>query len=149
MENGILLPCKGTASSLEEFVKAGVIPKGAYSWVDADIGQADSILFVCLEKPAERLVGLAKQRIDNSNLISRDPVLLALGDEVFENRPCFFRATAGSQHVCSLGAGVGRLAGEGSLLFVNRQGFIAHAPHFIRPPEDDVRGNRTWIQFKR
>ena len=81
----VLLPREGYASSLEEFVKAGVIPKGAYSWVYANIGQTDSILFVCLHQPAVRLVRFTQQRIDYSNFICRYPVLVALGDEFRED----------------------------------------------------------------
>src|SRR5688500_12802610 len=99
-------------------------------------------------EPAEGVIEVVEQRVDDCDLVRRNPVLVTLADYVVENGLRFFMLADGGEHVGSFRISGWRVAGKATLLLKRSHHFIVHALAFVRPTQNGVCRNGAGIEFK-
>src|SRR5689334_1472894 len=133
----------------QEIEKAWIGAKFGQVRIDAYEGETNRMFALSLGQPAKRVVEIVEPRVDDRDLVSGDPVLSALRDDVFENRTGFVTFADGGEHVRALRVRGRRVAGETAFLFERRKRFRVFAFQFISPTQNRVRRDRARILFER
>src|SRR5258705_2278634 len=116
--------------------------------VDANEGKSNSMLALCLSQPAERVVAIAEQTVDDRYLIGSNPPLRTIYQKFFQNSACLIMLSCSSEHVCAFSEGGRRVSRKALFLLVGSKGLIVHSFLFIGPTQHCVCGDCTPIKLQ-
>src|SRR5258705_3472487 len=116
--------------------------------VDANERKSNSMLALCLSQPAERVVAIAEQTVDDRYLISSDPPLRTIYQKLFQNSAGLIMLSCSSQHVCAFSEGSRSVSRKALFLLVGSESLIVHSFLFIGPTQHSVCGDGAPIKLQ-
>ena len=134
---------------MEQRGEARVVAQVVEVRIDADEGEADGVLALGLGEKFERPVALVEERADDGQLVGRDALLGAVGEQAAQDFAGLLAPARGGEDVRALGAGGRRVAGEDALLLEGGERLLGEAAVLVRPAQDDVGGDGAGVEFQR
>src|SRR5258705_3989902 len=116
--------------------------------VDANEGKSNSMLALCLSQPAERVVAITEQTVDDCYLIGSDPPLRTIYQKFFQNSTCLIMLSCSSEHVCAFSEGSRGVSRKTLFLLVGSESLIVHSFLFIGPTQHCVCCDSTPIKLQ-
>src|SRR5258705_6786730 len=101
-----------------------------------------------MSQPAERVVAIAEQAVDDCYLIGSDPPLRTIYQKFFQNSAGLIMLSCSSEHVCAFSEGGRSVSRKALFMLVGRERLIVHSFLFIGPTQHCVRGDCTPIKVK-
>jgi hypothetical protein len=75
-----------SVGAAKQFCEPSICSQAFQMWVNANEGEAHCVLTLSLCQPAERVIALSKQTIDDRYLVRCHPLFRALSQNLFQNR---------------------------------------------------------------